>query len=173
MFSIIKSFFLRKIINKKVLELNTDVPNEKIKMIGIIVDTTYFFDTEKLVSEIKSKNIPFKDIKVLSYNDKVKHKDSLTPLSYSIKDISINGEIKVIEVNDFLNYPFDLLISYFDEEKLPLLLAVSSSKAKFKVGFSKIDFKFNHFIIDSDTKEYINFISELFKYLKILNKIEA
>lgn len=172
MFSIIKRFFLRKIINKRVLDLNTDVPNDKIKTIGIIVDTTYFFDTEKLVSEIKSKNIPFKDIKVLSYNDKVNHKDSLTPLSYSIKDISLTGEIKVSEVQDFLNYPFDLLINYFDEEKLPLLLAVISSKAKFKVGLSPIDFKFNDFIIDSDAKEYKNFISELYKYLKILNKIE-
>lgn len=173
MFSIIKRFFLRKIINKKVLNLNEDIPNDKIHTIGIIVDTTYFFDTEKLVTEIKSKNVSFKDVKVLSYNDKVKHKDSLSAYSFSIKDISITGEIKVIEVHDFLNYPYDLLISYFDEEKLPLLLAVSSSKAKFKVGFSKINFKFNHFIIDADAKDYKNFISELFKYLKILNKIEA
>ena len=170
-YRIIKCFYLKKIINKKLINFVNGVPQDKIKTIGIIIDSTNFFDEEKLVAAIKSYNIPFKEIKVLSYNDKIRHKDSLTPLSFSIKDISISGKIKVIEVEDFLNYPFDLLLSYFNEEKLPLLLAVSSSKANFKVSFPNIDAVFSHFIIHSEFKEYKIFISEVFKYLKILNKI--
>lgn len=172
MFSrLIKSFYLKKIINKKLINFVNEVPQDKIKTIGIIIDSTNFFDEEKLVAEIKSKIIPFNDIKVLSYNDKIKHQDSLSQLSFSMKNIGLNGKIKVVEVQDFLNYPFDLLISYFEEEKLPLLLAVSSSKANFKISCSNIDVKFSHFIINTAFKEYKNFISELFKYLKILNKI--
>ena len=45
------------------------------------------------------------------------------------------------------------------------------AKAGFKVGFASIDKRLNHFMIDTNAENYIVFMSELFKYLKILNKI--
>ena len=54
MFSrIIKDFFLKKDINKRLTKI-TEGSNEKINTIGILIDSTYFFDTEKVVEEIKS-----------------------------------------------------------------------------------------------------------------------
>jgi L-rhamnose mutarotase len=64
-----------------------------------------------------------------------------------------------------------LLINYYDTEKAALLLVSNQSKASFKVGFSSIDKKLNHFMIDTNAENYKVFIEELFKYLKILNKI--
>jgi hypothetical protein len=75
------------------------------------------------------------------------------------------------EVKDFIAQKFDLLINYYDTEKSALLLVSNQSKASFKVGFSSIDKKLNHFMIDTNAENYQIFIEELFKYLKILNKI--
>ena len=75
------------------------------------------------------------------------------------------------EVNNFITTDFDLLINYYDTEKVPLLLISHQSKAKFKVGFSSVDKRINHFMISTNAENHIIFIEELFKYLKILNKI--
>ncbi|NHN24591.1 hypothetical protein FIA58_002785 [Flavobacterium jejuense] len=172
MFSrIIKDFFLKKNINKKLTKI-TEASNDKIKTIGIIIDSTYFFDAEKLLTEIKSKKNDFNEIKVLFFNDKVGHKDSLSQLSFSLRDISLFGKIKVVEVQDFIAYPFDLLVNFYNEDKPALSYVSLFSKSKFKVGFTDMNICIgNHLLIKSNVKEYKNFVSELFKYLKILNKI--
>lgn len=74
-------------------------------------------------------------------------------------------------MNRFIQFPFDLLISYYDSEKAALLLATHYSKSSFKVGFANIDNRLNHFLINTQVENYKVFIDELFKYLKILNKI--
>ena len=75
------------------------------------------------------------------------------------------------ELNAFEATPFDLLISYYDTEKAALLLFTHLSKASFKVGFSNIDSRLNHFMINTKAENYKVFVDELFKYLKILKKI--
>ena len=75
------------------------------------------------------------------------------------------------DVNEFISKKFDLLINYYDIEKAPLLQVSNLSKASFKVGFSAVDKRINHFMINTTTDNYKVFIDELFKYLKILNKI--
>jgi hypothetical protein len=67
--------------------------------------------------------------------------------------------------------PFDLLINYYDVEKSALLVVTNLSKAKFKVGFAAVNKKLNHFMINTEGGNYAIFTEELFKYLKILNKL--
>ena len=74
-------------------------------------------------------------------------------------------------INDFIETPFDLLVNYYDVNKSGLLLLSTKSKAKFKVGFDTVDKRVNHFIIKTLVENYNEFVLELFKYLKILNKI--
>jgi hypothetical protein len=50
-------------------------------------------------------------------------------------------------------------------------LVSNDSKAHFKVGFSSVDNKLNHFMINTNAENYKVFVEELFKYLKILNKL--
>ena len=47
----------------------------------------------------------------------------------------------------------------------------SGMPPSFKVGFETIDKRVNHFMINLPAENYKEFISELFKYLKILKKI--
>jgi len=64
-----------------------------------------------------------------------------------------------------------MLISYYDIEKAALLLVTQRTNANFKVGFSTIDKRLNHFMINTVAENYTVFTNELFRYLKILNKI--
>ena len=91
--------------------------------------------------------------------------------TFSHNDLSWHGTVDKREVKDFIAEPFDLLINYYDIEKVALLLVSHQSKASFKVGFASIDKRLNHFMIETNAENYKVFMDELFKYLKILNKI--
>ena len=70
--------------------------------------------------------------------------------------------------------PEPLLIrkhSYYNDDKPFLLLLTHKAKAKFKVGFSTVEKRLNHLLINIDFANYKGFTNELFRYLKILNKI--
>ena len=90
---------------------------------------------------------------------------------FSLHKLSFKGNLENENVTNFTNQEFDMLISYYDTEKAPLMITTFKSKANFKVGFSTIDKRLNHFMISTNAENYKVFVSELFKYLKILNKI--
>ena len=113
----------------------------------------------------------FEDFSLLVYKDKIKKKEEINEPFLSIKNVSLSGEINKNEVKEFIETPFDLLINYYDVAKSALLLMSLKSKAKFKVGFDTVDKRVNHFIIKSLVENYNEIVLELFKYLKILNKI--
>ena len=89
-----------------------------------------------------------------------------------MKDLNWKAEITNSEVNDFINEKFDLLISYYDVEKAILLTITHNSNAQFKVGFSSIDKRLNHLMINTNAENYKVFAQELFRYLRILNKMK-
>ena len=103
--------------------------------------------------------------------DKIKKNEVFDYPTFSHKDLSFKGNLENENVTNFTNQEFDMLISYYDTEKAPLMIATFKSKANFKVGFSTIDKRLNHFMINTNAENYKVFVSELFKYLKILNKI--
>lgn len=170
-YTIIKNFFLKKNVIKRLATQNLIASNDKVLTIGVLVDETYFAETSQLVERIISQGIQKNNISIIVYKDKIKKKDVLNEPYFSLKNISISGEIDKKGVIDFLETPFDLLINYYDVNKYALLLLSSKSKAKFKVGFDTVDKRINHFIIKTLVEDYNEFVLELFKYLKILNKI--
>lgn len=170
-YNIIKNFFLKKNVTKKLATQKSIGSNDKVLTVGVLVDETYFNSTNLLIERIVSQGIQNNNISVLVYKDKIKKKEEIIEPFLSIKNISISGEIDKKEVNDFIETPFDLLINYYDVNKSALLLLSNKSKAKFKVGFDTVDKRVNHFIIKTLVENYNEFVLELFKYLKILNKI--
>ena len=170
-YKIIKNFFLKKNVTKRLLKQKNQLAQQKIATVGLLVDETYFSNTAALVDQLISKGIEKDNITVLIYKDKIKSKELITSPFLSLKNISFAGEIDKPEVVDFLETSFDILINYYDVNKNALLLLTIKSKANFKVGFDSVDKRVNHFIIKTLVDEYEMFIQELFKYLKILNKI--
>lgn len=168
---IIKDFFLKRKINKKLINYQLQVSSDKIVRIGVLIDGNYFMNQEALVDEIGKYGIVKENIEILSFVNKNK-KTLLEKFDYFFrKDISFGGLFKSERVTNFTEQHFDLLISYYDIQKPALLLVSRSSKAKFKVGFQTIDKRINHLSINTVAENYTEFISELFKYLKILKKI--
>ena len=170
-YTIIKNFFLKKIVTKRLLKQQSPLVQKKIATIGIVVDETYFSNTPALLEQICLQGFQREQIAVLVYKDRIKSKEEITSPFVALKNISWAGEINKTEVNDFIATPFDLLINYYDVNKYPLLLLSTQSKATFKVGFESVDKRVNHFIIKAVVAQYGAFTYELIKYLKILNKI--
>ena len=167
----IKDFSTKKIVKKSLSNVKHSTTNKQIKTVGLILDESYLFEKELLIKELIQNGIQQENIKILVFRDKIKKNEVFDYPIYSNKDLSWIATIDNKEVTNFIKEPFDLLINYYDTEKTALLLVSQMSKASFKVGFSSIDKRVNHFMITTNAEDYKIFINELFKYLKILNKI--
>jgi len=167
----IKDFSLKKIIKNSLPNYKPTASPDKIATVGLLIDETYFTNKEALIEELTANGINRNAIETLSFLERIKKGQLPNCCHYTRKDISVNGNFEKGDVADFINKPFDMLISYYDVEKPPLTLATIKSKAKFKVGFGGTDKRLNNFMIASQAEKYKEFVAELFKYLKILNKI--
>jgi hypothetical protein len=167
----LKNFLTKKIINKLLSNVKA-IPNDGIiTTVGIVYDESNFSEREDLVSELIKNGIKENAIKVLVFRDKIKKNEVFDYPVFCNNDMSWSATFDKKEVVSFVAIDFDLLINYYDVEKVPLLLVSHISKAKFKVGFATIDKRLNHFIINVSANNRSVFMEELFKYLKILNKI--
>lgn len=167
----LKDFTTKKIVKER-LDKSDEKPSlDKIKTVGILFDETYIVKHEQLLEALASNGISREDIDVLVFRDNIKKDDAITVPFFSPRDFSWTATIKKPEVVAFINKPFDLLISYYDIEKAPLLLVSHLSKAGFKVGFASTDKRLHHFMINTPSENYGVFTDELFKYLRILNKL--
>ena len=167
----IKSLIVKRTIRNSLANVKTSDFVKPIKTVGLFIDESCFFYKEKLIDEIVKKGIDVNNIKVILYRESFKEEEVFLYPTFGIKDFNFNAKVKHKEINDFINEDFDVLINYYDVEKPVLLLLTNNSRAKFKVGFSSIDKRLNHFMIAVNAENYIIFTHELFRYLKILNKI--
>lgn len=167
----IKNFWSKKNVKKRLTDVKHTDSNNKIKKVGLIIDEAYFNDKVKLIQELTLNGILPNDIEFIAFRDTIKKNEVFDYSVFSNKDMSWNETFATQQANDFMAKNFDLLISYYDVEKAPLMLMTLHSKADFKVGFSSVDKRLNQFMIDTNAENYKVFINELFKYLKILNKL--
>ncbi|QYJ68058.1 DUF6913 domain-containing protein [Flavobacterium litorale] len=165
----IKNFGLKKTIKKSLAKYQPIAMPDTVVTVGVLTDEQHYGNTSTIVKAIVKQGIAEKNIEVLSYRENISSKEVVKDC-YSLADINANGRFKTEAVNAFVYRRFDMLISYYDTEDLPLVLATLKSKAKFKVGFSAVDTRLNDFTINTPTKKYELFVSELFKYIKILNR---
>ena len=167
----IKDFTVKKTLKNSFQNLKNNGSITAVQTIGLVVNTIDFADTELLVKEIMSYGILPENITIIGFNVNSMLGEGKNYHLFSTRILNWKGQIVSTEVNDFIDKKFDLLISYYDVEKAILLLITHNSKAQFKVGFSSIDKRFNHFMIKTQITNYRVFVTELFKYLKLLNKI--
>ena len=167
----IKSFILKKSLRKLLCNVKAETLNCPVTKVGLIVDESCFLETTALKREIISNGIAESNIKVIVYRDILKSKAVYAEPTFGIKDLNFKNEFANPALKDFLSEEFDLLINYYNKEKPFLLLLTHNAKAKFKIGFSTVDKRLNHLLINIEPENYKGFIQELFRYLKILNKI--
>lgn len=170
-FNYIKEFILKKIVKKNLLNDKAIINDEKINSVGLILDEEQFPLLNQIIMELGNVGISKNQIEVLGFKGKINKNETFGFPVFSYKNISLNGSINDIHAKDFINKPFELLINFYESEKAALMKVSISSKAKFKVGFGSVDKRINNFIIQTETVDYKVFLNELFKYLKILNKL--
>jgi hypothetical protein len=167
----IKDFWTKKIVKKRLSNIGLINSDSSIQKVGIVFDESYFYEREELLKELNEQGIENENIQILVFKNTIKKNETFDYPVFSYKNISWTASIDVPQFKDFVNSDFDILISYYDLEKAPLLLTTHLSKANFKVGFASIDKRLHNLMIDTNAENYKAFISELFKYLKILNKL--
>jgi uncharacterized protein DUF6913 len=167
----LKNFLLKRKLKKSLSNVKNNFNSGTIKTVGLLIDESYFNNREALIAVLIDNGIQQENINVLAYKDKIRKNEQFHYPVFSIKDIDWNGAFTSEAVAGFIDTDFDLLISYYDIEKAPLLFVTQRSKAAFKTGFSTTDKRLNHFMITTVAENHEVFIQELFRYLKILNKI--
>ncbi len=169
----LKNFFLKYTLKNKWREVSSLATTNAIRTVGLLIDETVFSDRKSLIQELISNGFEVNNISILVYRDTINKKEIHSRYTFNSSVLSWSGEITDATVSKFIETEFDLLVSYYEIEKAILLLITNNSKAKFKVGFSSIDKRLHHLTITTRIENYTIFVHELFKYLKILNKIES
>ena len=162
----------KKHLNKLLSERQVNVTDDKVVSLGVIlnIDEVDDFDCfRKLADYIKVR--PNK-LKIVAFSENKKEDLYSWDLCFNQKDFGRNGIIKNIELQEFLDAKFDVLISFYEKEVLELKLMTALSKAKFRIGILQTDERLNDIIIKTNLNQFELFKTEVFKYLTILNKIK-
>jgi hypothetical protein len=168
---IIKNFLLKNEVSKLLSNIPVNHSVSFIQSVGVIFDGNLALDLENVIKELVQHGIDKSQIKVLIFKDKINKNEVFNHELVSYKEFNWSGELTNSKAELFLNTNFDLLINYHEFDKTPLIYLSYLSKANFKVGFNTQDKIVNKFMVNTNINNYQLFIDELFKYLKILNKI--
>lgn len=159
--------YINKILNSK----RSKISEKKIRSVGVILSLEEFKDYDKIKEIFTDFGINENRIKFITYlSDKdfqLNHWDDY----FSPEDFGWSGNITNIALNEFIDFKYDVLISYYRLDNTDLNLVTAKSKANFKIGISNFDQRLNDFIIDIGTEHINVFRNELEKYLRGLNKI--
>ena len=158
----------KKVLTQKLSKtIAKEVNTKPISSIGILINAD---ETENIEEIINSIHIKAK-IHVLCYHKELKKTRSVEYPVFYEKDFGWKGKPKTEILQQFLNTPLDLLISYYSSDTLPLQLVSGLQMANLKVGIAGTDQEIHDMIIQTKTSETKIFTKELQKYLHILNKL--
>ncbi len=145
--------------------------SSKIKSLGVVVNASEVVKLDVFQAISQQLNIRQDMLKIVSFTTDKNENALLGNVSFNAGDISWGGKIANPELQSFVNTNFDVLISYYTQDVTALKYITAISKAKFKVGIFKTDDRLNDLIINTEINQTDNFKTELYKYLKVLNKI--
>jgi len=166
----LKKSFIKKRFKKLLKEEEYRVAsNEEVYTVGIIAsgEISKWLKIEDEVEKI----LDLGNIRIYSYRPFSKS-DVPSYKYFSEKDFNWKGEPKKPTFKDFIDEPHDLLIGYFNKKNLYLENAVLHSKAKFKVGFAKVNQELYDIEIAEFPTKIESFLLELKKYLIVLGKLK-
>jgi len=171
MFKKLKQRSFQKVIERNLKNRDFSQVNAPLKTLGFLVNEDAFKALEQLQNSDAFFGVQSKDLKVFSFVTMSKKAPSLRQDQVSNRDFSWNGSITNLNVKEFLDIPFDVLVGYYEDKNQYLDLMITESNAKFKVGVSSADPAIYDLLIDVKLKESEAFKKELKKYLQVLGKL--
>ncbi len=142
-----------------------------IKSVGIIQDEACSFDSRKITQLAGVLGIKEKDIEIISYVHKISKDQKEVEGIFSESGIGWNATLKTSNLKTFASKKFDILLSYYTDDRLSLKVISGLSKATFKVGLNHKEEALHDLIISTEVGQEDVFTSELEKYLQILKII--
>lgn len=170
-FNYFKEYFLKKKLKSSLSNAGVVTSNNKVQTIGILVDERSFFQTVALKEALIDHNFLEKNISILAFRDPIKAKEDSNYPIFGWEHINCSIQIQEALVLDFIQNPFDVLLSYYDSNNGLLQWVTSQSKATFKVGFFSVDQRLNTILINTQTMNYKEFVQEFVRVLQLFNKI--
>jgi len=159
--------FLTTVLNSRLKEFKPG----KIGSVGIIFDYNNFQDYDFFKLMFTDLGISLNQIKFISMIDNLESPPNSWDAFFGKENFDWLGHCKNVEVSEFVNIPFDLLISYYKPNSYELNIVTAMSKANFKIGLSSKDKRLHDFIIEIDPENIDTFKIETIKYLKTFKKI--
>ncbi|MDT0557534.1 hypothetical protein RM697_02665 [Ichthyenterobacterium sp. W332] len=161
----------QKFINSLLSARRAAFSNSKVQTIGVLLNIEEYDDFESFRVYFKSLGLVSPKCKVVAFIDDEKKISNLWDTYFISKNFGWKGKILSVDLQSFINYEFDVLISYYKKDQLETNLITAMSKAKFKVGLSGLDERLYDLIIDVPINNFKTFKFELKKYLTVLRKL--
>lgn len=171
--------FLNGLKTKSIVrKLKTETKNRRytpshttIQSVGIIQEEQTPFDSKKIAQLVAILGIKEQHVEVISYVDKIQKDQKEVKGIFSESGIGWNATLKTSNLKTFASKNFDILLSYYTEDRLPLKVVTGISNATFKVGLNHKEEALHDLIITTTIGQEGIFIDELEKYLQILKII--
>ncbi|SRX52179.1 DUF6913 domain-containing protein [Aequorivita lipolytica] len=167
----VKHHSLKKHTDKNLMHRDISERNAPLKYLGFLVDETYFDNFELFYEFGKELGLQRKDIKLFTFIETRRRIPTLRQNQITNKEFTWRGEIHNQNAHEFLDYPFDVLIGFYNGKHEFLSAMAAQSKAKFKIGFNGADERLFDLLLTVDLQKPETFKSEVKKYLTILKKI--
>ncbi|WP_148639379.1 DUF6913 domain-containing protein [Aquimarina longa] len=144
----------------------------RLQTLAVLIDASQSVNIVSILKLANELGVKSDNLTVMGYKEDQKEIiDDKDAAYYNEKNFGISGAIKSKSLQDFVNKDYDVLINFYEKDIIELNYVAAASKAKFKVGCTAVDNRINDLIIGATTNDTNLFISELRKYLKILQII--
>lgn len=161
----------QKHINNSLNRSRANAVSNRIKTVGIVYNLDELKNIDLLKSLTGTLNVKETDVKIVGYSKKAPESAPSFGDAFGSKDFNWMGKIKHPDLKQFVETPFDILISYYAEDVTELKMITVDSASNFKVGILQTDDRLNDLIVKTSANDFNTFKKELKKYLLILNKI--
>lgn len=171
MISFLKARSLQKEAQQRVSNRDVSQINSRLSALGIIVNGAENFEKDLPLKIAKSLGSEEVNYKILQFKEKQNPKieDTVTTLYKS--QIKWSGQVNNKTAQEFLNTPFEVLISLNSIKNIYIDALVAKSNAHFKIGFTNYNQPIYDLILNIPLTDYKLLINELVKYLTLLKKI--
>lgn len=168
----IKEKKLNSIIKKKLSQRNTGSAYSGSEFVSALclINFDEVKDIKQLYKLAEELEIEEAEFKIIGYVNKIDKTEPYPIAVFSDNSILITGSVNNFKVNHYLEKEYDLVINYYNEKALPLLLISALANARFRIGLGQDNTDFNDLTLKGPIDDFEYFKEELVKYLKILNK---
>ena len=166
-----KTLSLQKNITLILKSRTKNFQSAKVTSVGVIFDYESYYNYDFFQELISELGVMKNKIRFIAMIANEKNRPNSWDSFFSLENFDWLGKPNNIEIDEFVDQPFDLLISYYSSNKLELNLVTALSKANFKIGINNEDSRLHDLIINVEPSKTDVFRIELLKYLTQLNRL--